>query len=86
MLGMSESVNRSPDTLLGMPPAESTPYRRLVEHVLGLEDICDYVGRRMGDGLSRRAIARELTAKVNVPGVEINDVLLMRWCGTDAEQ
>ena len=70
-------------TLTDVPPSESTPYRRLVEHVLGVEDICSYVARRSEDGLSRRAIARELTAKINAPGVEINDMLLRRWCGSD---
>ena len=67
-----------------MPPDESTPYRRLVEHVLGMEDICEYVTRRMAEGLSRRAIARELTEQVGVEGVRINDVLLIRWCSGDA--
>ena len=77
---MSTLVNSGTVTLPDVPPAESTPYRRLVEHVLGMEDICQYVGRRMTEGESRRAIARELTEKIAVDGVRISDVMLLRWC------
>jgi hypothetical protein len=69
------------DTVPNVPPSESTPYRRLVEHVLGVEDICTYVERRSGDGMSRRAIARELTEQIGVDGVRISDTMLIRWCG-----
>ena len=64
-----------------MPASESTPYRRLVEHVLGVEDICTYVQRRTDEGVSRRGIARELTEQIGVDGVRISDTMLIRWCG-----
>jgi hypothetical protein len=72
------------DTVPDVPASESTPYRRLVEHVLGFEDICTYVNRRMGEGLSRRAVARELTERIGVEGVRISDTMLIRWCGGSA--
>jgi hypothetical protein len=72
------------DTLPDVP-GESTSYRRLVEHVLGVTDICAYVTEQMAAGHSRRAIARDLTQRVGVPGVEISDVLLYRWCRDDRE-
>jgi hypothetical protein len=74
------AVNAGGSTISDMPPAESTSYRRLVEHVLGVADICAYVAVQMEQGRSRRAVARDLTARLGVEGVEISDVLLMRWC------
>jgi hypothetical protein len=60
-----------------VPPRES-PQRRLVEHVLGIRDIGRYVEQRMASGLSRRAVAKEISERIGLEHAVTEDQL-RRW-------
>jgi hypothetical protein len=71
----------APDTVPDV--TESSSYRHLVEHVLEMDDVCEWIRGRDEEGVSRRAIARELTEMLNArikKPIRIRDVTVNRWC------
>jgi hypothetical protein len=76
-----QALDQATDTVPDV--TESSSYRHLVEHVLEMDDVCEWIRGRDAEGVSRRAIARELTEMVNArmrKPITIRDMTVNRWC------